>query len=72
MTADPHEPSGGGDIAPTQEPHAVDDGGDAHGGDEHSDQPLGPIDLPAWAAGALGIVVGVVTAACFAFSTGAI
>ncbi len=70
MTADRHEHAGG-DIPPTREPHAGGTG-DGHGPDEHGDELLGPIDVPAWAAGALGIALGVVTAACFALATGAI
>lgn len=54
--------------------HATDDHGDDHGHDDHAhpEAPLGPIDAAAWGAGALGIVVGVVIAACFAVATGAL
>jgi hypothetical protein len=83
MTSDPHRPVGGGDIPPTKEPHGVgepdplDHAGSGHGDDhghggDHGDEKLGPIDVPAWTAGALGIFVGIVTAACFALTTGAI
>jgi hypothetical protein len=73
MTSQPHEPVGSGDIPPTNEPHGVGEPDPIdHGGSAHDDEELGPIDVPAWAAGALGIAVGIVTAACFALSTGAI
>jgi hypothetical protein len=32
--------------------------------------PLGPIDWPAWGAGALGALIGLVMAAAFAAATG--
>jgi hypothetical protein len=35
----------------------------------HDEEPLGPIDLASWGAGALGIVVGVAVALCFALAT---
>lgn len=48
-------------------PHgAVDDVAD-HEMDEHA-EPLGPIDIPAWAAGAAGVALGLVVAACLAFA----
>jgi hypothetical protein len=44
---------------------------DDHGtGHEHADEALGPIDVVAWGAGALGILVGGVTALAFVLSTG--
>jgi len=33
------------------------------------DVPLGPIDWPAWGAGALGVAVGLIIWFCFAFAT---
>ena len=73
MTAGAH-----GDEAPGHAEavahHRTDDHGDDHGHDDHAhgEEPLGPIDVAAWGAGALGIVIGVVMAACFALSTGVI
>jgi hypothetical protein len=54
--------------------HALDDHGDDHGHDDHAhaDVALGPIDVYAWGAGLVGIVIGVGIAACFALSTGAL
>jgi hypothetical protein len=44
---------------------------DDHGaGHEHGEEPLGPIDIAAWGAGLLGILVGGVTALGFVLSTG--
>jgi hypothetical protein len=44
--------------------HATDaHGDDGHGGHgEHEDEPLGPIDWPAWGAAVLGIVAALVAA----------
>ena len=52
--------------------HLTDDHGDDHGHDDHAhgEEPLGPIDVAAWGAGALGIALGVVVAVCFALATG--
>ena len=46
------------------DPHAADaaDGADA----------LGPIDIFAWGAGALGVLLGLVVAACFVLATATI
>ncbi len=54
--------------------HSTDDHGDDHGHDDHAhpEEPLGPIDVAAWGAGALGVLVGVFMAACFALATGAL
>lgn len=41
----------------------------AHDDHAHDEEPLGPIDLAAWGAGALGIVIGVIVALCFALAT---
>ncbi|MEW5991899.1 MAG: hypothetical protein AB1736_11220 [Chloroflexota bacterium] len=54
-------------------PHASpDDHGGDHGHDDHAhaDEPLGPIDVPAWGAGALGIAAGLAVAVVMALSTG--
>ena len=37
----------------------------------HTEEPLGPIDVAAWGAGLLGLVIGVVIAACFVLATSA-
>jgi hypothetical protein len=49
-------------------PHgAADDHGDTHGHDDHahSEDALGPLDLPAWGAAILGLVLGLIV--LFAF-----
>jgi hypothetical protein len=73
MSADRH-----GDDAPGHDGavghHQTDDHGDDHGHDDHAhgEEPLGPIDVFAWGAGAVGLVLGAVVAACFALATGAL
>ena len=47
--------------------HGADHGHDGHG---HAEEALGPIDVEKWAAGVGGVAIGVLVAACFAFSTG--
>ena len=52
---------------------AADDHGEDDGHDDraHDDtDPLGPIDIYAWGAGALGVVLGLAVALAFALSTG--
>ena len=43
-----------------------------HGPVDHAgaEEPLGPIDVPKWAAGVGGVAIAVFMAACFGFSTG--
>lgn len=56
-------------------PHEASDHGADHGRDDHAhteDEPLGPVDLAAWGAGALGIGAGLVIALVMAASTGAL
>jgi hypothetical protein len=67
--SDTHHP---GDIA--DEPHGPDDHGETHGHDDHADgsEALGPIDVQAWGALAIGIGLGLLVAVCIALSTGAI
>ena len=48
---------------------AIDHGHDEHG---HAEEPLGPIDVWAWGAGALGIAVAAIMVVVFAIATGAI
>ena len=72
MSTDPHAtdvPGHAGAIAH----HSTDDHGDDHGHDDHAhgEEPLGPIDVAAWGAGVLGVLVGVAIAACFAVATAA-
>ncbi len=47
--------------------HAADGGHGGHGGHEST---LGPVDLPAWSVGVLGVAIGLAVALCFAFATG--
>ena len=56
------------------EHHRTDDHGDDHGHDDHAhgEEPLGPIDVAAWGAGALGILLGALVAFCFGMATGAL
>ena len=65
-------PAGGSHLTMT-DPPAVDDHGhhehDGHGADAST---LGPIDLAAWGAGALGVAIAIAMAACFALATNAI
>jgi hypothetical protein len=59
--AAPHGPA---DDVPE---HELDD---AAGHADHDGEELGPIDVPAWTAGALGIVLGLVVVACLVAATG--
>ena len=51
--------------------HELTDHGDDHGHDDHAHggEALGPIDLAKWGAGVLGIVAGLLIAACFMLAT---
>jgi hypothetical protein len=54
-------------------PHGADDHGEDHGHDDHAHadgEPLGPVDLVALGAGALGIAAGLAVALVMAASTG--
>ncbi len=55
-------------------PHgSTDDHGDDHGHDDHAHgdgEALGPLDLQAWGAAALGIAAGLAVALVMAASTG--
>lgn len=49
-------------------PHgATDDHGDSHGHDDHAHglETLGPLDLPAWGAALLGLVLGLIVVFAF-------
>lgn len=74
MTTDPHATDSPGHAGSAGLHHDLDDHGGDHGHDDHAhaEEALGPIDVAAWGAGALGLVIGVVVALCFAVSTGAI
>ena len=41
----------------------------AHEDHGHTEEPLGSIDVAAWGAGLLGLVIGVAIAACFFLAT---
>jgi hypothetical protein len=43
-----------------------------HADDAHGSETLGPIDVQAWGALALGIGLGLIVALCISFSTGAL
>jgi hypothetical protein len=60
-----------GDVA--DEPHGAADHGEEHGHDDHADaeEPLGPIDAPAWAALVGGIALGLLVAVAILISTSA-
>jgi hypothetical protein len=52
--------------------HAPDDQGEEHGHDDHGHGDydiLGPIDVVAWGAGVVGVVLGLAVALAFALST---
>jgi hypothetical protein len=65
-----HEPHG------AASPHGAADDVDAHemdddaGHAEHGGEELGPIDIPAWAAGVAGVALGLVVVACLVIATG--
>jgi hypothetical protein len=66
---DPAETHRPGDIA--DEPHGADDHGETHGHDDHAhpSEALGPVDVTAWGAFALGTGLGLLVAICVALST---
>jgi hypothetical protein len=70
MSTDPHASDAPGHVGAVAH-HLTDDHGDDHGHDDHAhpDEPLGPIDVAAWGAGALGILIGLVIAICFSMAT---
>lgn len=74
MTHDPHAADAPGHAGSAGLHHDVTDHGDdgEHDDHAHGEEPLGPIDLYAWGAGAVGIVIGIVMALGFAISTKAI
>ncbi len=48
-------------------PHGLEDHGETHGHDDHghAEEPLGPVDWPAWGAGVLGVALGLVVVWAF-------
>ena len=52
------------------EPHGLGDHGEDHGHDDHAhaEEALGPIDWPAYGAGVLGLILGVVIVWAFVLS----
>jgi len=54
--------------------HATDDHGDEHGHDDHAhaEDPLGPIDVAAWGAGLIGVLLGLAVVLAFVLATGEI
>jgi hypothetical protein len=70
MTTSPHDTDQLGHEGAVAH-HAPDDHGEEHGHDDHAhgDGLLGPIDVIAWGAGVLGVVLGLAIALGFALST---
>ena len=60
MSHDPHADDEPGHAGSAGLHHATDDHGDdgEHDDHAHAEEPLGPIDVRAWGAGVLGVVVG--------------
>ncbi len=76
MSDQPHATDAPGHVgAVPGDHHATTDRGTDGGHDDHghaAEWVLGPIDVAAWGAGALGVVLGLVVAACFAIATAAV
>ena len=70
MTMDPHEDDTPGHVGAVAH-HATADHGDEHGHDDHAhaEGPLGPIDIPAWGAGILGVALGLAVVVAFILAT---
>jgi hypothetical protein len=51
--------------------HALDDHGDDHGHDDHAhgEEALGPIDVRAWGAGVVGVLLGLIVTVAFVLAT---
>ena len=65
----------GRDEAVAGDHHATTDNGTDGGHDDHGhadEWEPGPIDVTAWGAGALGVLAGLIVAACFALATAAV
>jgi len=70
MSADDHSTDAPGHPGAVAH-HDIDDHGDDHGHDDHAhaEEALGPIDVAAWGAGLLGLLISVLIAACFVLAT---
>ena len=68
----PHDELDSPGHAGAVEHHLTTDHGDDHGHDDHAhgEEALGPVDVAAWGAGVLGIVLGAAVAFCFGMATG--
>ncbi len=64
--SDPHA----SDLPMAGGPHGLEDHGEDHGHDDHAhaEDALGPIDWPAYGAGVLGLVIGLVITWAFVLS----
>lgn len=51
--------------------HATDDHGEEHGHDDHAHEAesLGPVDVAAWGAGVVGVLLGLAVALAFYIAT---
>jgi hypothetical protein len=51
--------------------HSTDDHGADHGHDDHAhaEEPLGPIDVPIWGAGVIGVALGLAVVLAFILAT---
>lgn len=64
-----HEPRG------SAQPHGAADAVPGHDAGDHGENPghggeaLGPVDIPAWAAGVAGVALGLVVVACLVLAT---
>lgn len=67
--ADPHASDAMAGAHGSTADHGADHGHDDHG---HAAEGLGPIDLPAWGAGLLGVVLGIAVVVAIAIAAGAI
>jgi hypothetical protein len=67
---DPHDSDAPGHAGAVAH-HSLDDHGEDHGHDDHAqaEETLGPIDVAAWGAGAIGVLIGIAIALCFALAT---
>lgn len=70
MTNIPHDDVPGHEAA--DDHHRTDDHGDdaEHDDHAHAEEPLGPIDVPTWTAGAVGVLLGLAVVLAFAMATG--
>lgn len=74
VDAHPDEPGHAGSMS-AGDHHDVADHGEDAGHDDHAHadgERLGPVDVLAWGAGALGVLLGLAVALCFAIATEAL